>query len=143
MGKSIAFSNALLALIFNGTPIANIADNAAASPLGDLYVALHTADPGNAGNQTTSEAAYGSYARVPVARTSGGWTISQNFADAANNIVFPTPTGSPQTLTFFSVGTQESGAGMILYSGELASPINATVGIAPILTAAITMVEET
>ena len=66
----------ILKLIFNATAIANIADNAAASPTTIIAVALHTADPGDAGTQATSEATYTSYARASTARTSGGWTCS-------------------------------------------------------------------
>jgi hypothetical protein len=66
------FETGLLDLIFTGTGIAGIADNAASSPLTSLYLSLHTADPGEAGDQTTSEAAYTSYARVAVARSCSG-----------------------------------------------------------------------
>jgi len=38
MSKSNAFENSLLKLIFNATAIANLADNAATSPLTNLYV---------------------------------------------------------------------------------------------------------
>ena len=98
-------SNNLLKLIFNATPIANIADNAATAPLTNLYVALHTADPGAAGTQSTSEIAYTSYARVAVARTTGGWTASaaQSTSPVAA-ITFPAGTGGAGTATFFSVG---------------------------------------
>jgi len=72
MSKSNAFENSLLKLIFNATAIANLADNAATSPLTNLYVSLHTADPGEAGDQSTNEVSYTSYARVAVARTTGG-----------------------------------------------------------------------
>ncbi len=48
MSKGNTFENDLLKLIFNATAIANIADNAGSSPLTNLYVSLHTADPGEA-----------------------------------------------------------------------------------------------
>ena len=94
MGKNAAFSNAFLKLVFQGTAIANIADNAASSPLTDLYAALHTADPGTAGDQTTSECTYTSYARVAVSRDASGWSISGNKVVPAADIVFPTATVS-------------------------------------------------
>ena len=68
MSKGDTFENDLLKLIFNGTAIANIADNAATSPLTNLFVALHTADPGETGNQSTNEVSYTGYARATVAR---------------------------------------------------------------------------
>jgi hypothetical protein len=46
---------AILALIFNATAWANYADNAASSPQTNIACALHTADPGTSGTQSTSE----------------------------------------------------------------------------------------
>ena len=88
MSKSNTFETDILALLFNATPIANVADNAATSPLTSLFVALHTADPGEAGVQNTTEAAYTGYARVAVARTSGGWTVSAGSVSPKANIDF-------------------------------------------------------
>lgn len=140
-GASIGdtFENDLMKLIFNATAIANIADNAASSPLTNLEVALHTADPGDSGNQTTSEATYTSYARVPVARTSGGWTVTNNSVSPAATISFPAGTGGSGTITHFSIGTAHSGTGKILFSGTF-TPNQATGnGITPQLTTATTI----
>lgn len=126
--KGSTFDNDLLKLIFNATAIANIADNAASSPLTNLFVALHTADPGVGGSQTTSEATYTSYARVSVARTSGGWTVSGASVTNAAAITFPTCTGGTNTVTHFSVGTATSGAGKILYTGQLTSSVAVSTG---------------
>ena len=54
MSKSNAFENSLLQLLFNNVDIANIGDagglqNSAVA--GSFYLALHTADPGEAGDQ--------------------------------------------------------------------------------------------
>ena len=119
MSKSNAFENSLLKLIFNATAIANLADNAASSPLTSLYVSLHTADPGEAGDQSTSEATYTSYARVAVLRTSGGWTVTNNSVSPVANIDFPNCTGGTNTITYFGVGTAASGAGVLYYSGTV------------------------
>lgn len=131
MSKGDTFENDLLKLIFNGTAIANIADNAATSPLTDLQVSLHTADPGESGSQTTNECTYTSYARVAVARTSGGWTVTANAVANAAIISFPTATGGSETATHFAVGTAGSGAGKILYSGALTSGLAISNGITP------------
>jgi hypothetical protein len=48
MSKGNTFENDLLKLIFNATAIANLADNASSSPFTNLYVSLHTSDPGEA-----------------------------------------------------------------------------------------------
>jgi hypothetical protein len=139
-GKGSTFENALLQLIFNATAIANIAQNGT-SPLTNLYVALHTASPGAGGSQTTSEAAYTSYARVAIARTSGGWTISTNSVTPNSTISFPAATGGSETETYFSVGTASSGAGEILYWGPLSSNIVVTSGVTPQLTTATNVTE--
>lgn len=142
MSKSDTFENDWLKLIFNATAIANIADNAATSPLTNLYVALHTADPGETGTQSTSEAAYTSYARVAVARTSGGWTVTGNSVSPAANIDFPACTGGTATITYFSVGVASSGATKILYSGAVSPSISVSTGVTPRLTTASTITED-
>ena len=74
MPKSTDTCNKILALIFNGTAWADIAENDTSSPLGSLYLALHTASPGIGNAQTTNEVAYTDYARKAVVRTTSGWT---------------------------------------------------------------------
>lgn len=142
MSKSNAFENDLLELIFNGVAIANLADNAASSPLTNLYVSLHTADPGEAGDQSTNETTYTSYARVAVARTSGGWTVTGNSVSPVANIDFPAATGGSGTITFFGVGSASSGAGVLYYSGTVTPNISVTAGVTPRLTTASTITEE-
>lgn len=142
MSKGNTFENDWLKLIFNATAIANIADNAATSPLTNLYVSLHTADPGEAGDQTTNEVAYTSYARVAVARTSGGWTVTGNSVSPAANIDFPAATGGTATATHFAVGTASSGAGKLLYSGTVTPNISISSGVTPRLTTASTITED-
>src|SRR5574337_1680662 len=106
MSKSNAFENDILKLFFNATAIADLADNDATSPATNLYVSLHTADPGEAGTQATSETAYTGYARVAVARTSGGWTVTNNSVSPAANIDFGECTASPGgAITHFGIGT--------------------------------------
>lgn len=123
MSKGNTFENDLMKLFFQGTAIANLADNAASSPNTNLYVSLHTADPGEAGDQTTSEASYTGYARVAVARTSGGWTVTNNSVTNAAAITFPQCTGGSNTISHFAVGTGSSGAGKILYKGALTASL--------------------
>lgn len=142
MSKGNTFENDLLKLIFNATAIANIADNAASSPLTDIRWSLHTADPGEAGDQTTNEAAYTSYARVLVARTSGGHTVTNNSMSPTANVDFPAATGGSETETHFAVGTATSGAGKILYSGTVTPNIAVSNGVTPRLTTASTITED-
>lgn len=132
MSKSNTFENDLLLLIFNATTIANIAINATSSPLTSLYVALHTADPGEAGDQTTSEISYTGYARASVARTSGGWTVTGNSVSPANSIDFTISSGGTGgTVTHWSVGVASSGASKILYSGTVTPNFIIASGVTP------------
>ncbi len=139
MSMGNAAENSLLLLLFNNTDFALIGDAAGlqnSAAAGSLYVALHTGDPGEAGNQTTSEATYTSYTRVAVARSGAGWTVSGTAPTQVANagvVTFPTCTGSNSTCTYFSIGTDFSGAGVLLLSGALVSPssIAVTNGVAP------------
>jgi hypothetical protein len=140
-GKGATFDNDWLKLVFNATPIANIADNAASAPLTSLYLSLHTADPGTGGSQTTNEAAYTGYARVAVARTSGGFTVSGNSCTLVAAANFPSPGNAGETETFFAVGMISSGAGKILYRGPITPNITITVGTPPQLTTGTTITE--
>ncbi|UOF80872.1 hypothetical protein [Caudoviricetes sp.] len=142
MSKSDSFENSLLKLIFNATAIANLADNAATSPLTNLYVSLHTADPGETGNQTTSETSYTSYARVAVARGTGGWTVTANSVSPVANIDFPAATGGTGTITHFGVGSASSGTGVLYYSGTVTPNISVSSGVTPRLTTASTITED-
>jgi len=118
--------NNILKLYFNATAIANIADNAATSPITITAVALHTADPGDSGTQSTSEASYTNYARQTPARTTGGWTASSaGSTSPVANIDYPAAGGAPSSnCTFFSVGKTSSGATDIFWSGAISPAIN-------------------
>ena len=133
-GVCDTFENKMMLLYFNATAWANVADNAASSPLTNLYVSAHTADPGDAGNQTTSETSYTSYARVAVARTSGGWTVTNNSVSPVSNVSFPAATGGTATLTHFGIGTASSAAGVLHWSGTITPNISVASGVTPILT---------
>jgi len=134
MSKGNTFENDMLLLFFNNTNIANVGDatgvRGSAAP-GSLYVSLHTADPGEAGDQTTNETAYTSYARVAVARSGVGWTVSTNQAQNAAEIAFPQSTGGSSTITTFPVGMSLAGAGKVLYKGALTSSLSVSNGITP------------
>ena len=142
MSKSNTFENEIIDLIFNATAIANVADNAASAPLTNLYLSLHTGDPGEAGNQETSECAYTSYARVAVARTSGGFTVSGNSVVLAADQDFPAATGGTETATHFAIGTASTGTGKILYSGTVTPNISISTGVTPRLTTGTTVTED-
>ena len=140
--KSTTYSGQLLALLFNATTIPNIAINATSSPLTTLYCSLATADPTASGTQSTNEVTYTSYARVAVARTTGGWTVSGASVSPVSNIIWPTPTGAAgQVATYVVIGTAASGAGTMLYAAALSPTITITVGLPPTCTPASVITE--
>ena len=145
MSKSNSLENSLLLLLFNNTNIANVGDATGvrgSSAAGSLYVSLHTSDPGEAGDQTTNEAAYTSYARVAVARSGAGFTVSTNSVVPAAAITFPAGTGGSGTVTHFGIGTASSGAGVLLYSGTVTPNIVTGSGVTPQLTTASSITED-
>ena len=134
MSKSNSLENAWLLLLFNNTNIALVGDATGlrgSSTAGSLYVSLHTGDPGEAGNQTTNECAYGSYARVAVARSGAGWTVSGNAVTNAALIQFPQCSSGSETATHFAIGTASSGTGKVLYKGALSASLAISSGIQP------------
>lgn len=146
MSKSNAAENGILALLFNNTDFANIGDAGGlqnSATAGSLYLSLHTADPGEAGSQTTNESAYTSYARVAVARSAGGWTVSGATATNTALAQFPECTGGSETITHVGIGTASSGAGTLLYSGALTASRSVSSGIQPQFAAlALTVTED-
>lgn len=113
---------AIAQLIFNQTNWANIADNTVTSPATNFYISLHNADPGEAGSQTSNETAYTGYARVAVARTAGGFTVSGSDPTQLVNtatITFGQCTAGSDTITHWGIGLASSGAGTLLMSGPV------------------------
>lgn len=147
MSKANTFENDLLQLIFNNVDIADIGDAGGlqnSATAGNLYVALHTSDPGEAGNATTNEAAYTNYARVAVARTAGGWTVSGSSVNNTAQVTFPQCGVTGATITHGSITTALSGASKILYSGALSSSLAVANQITPFFAAGtgITVTED-
>jgi hypothetical protein len=118
-------------------------DNASLSPLTNLYISLHTADPGEAGNQSTNEIAYTGYGRVAVARSTGGWTVTGGSVSPVSAITFGAMTaGTGGTVTFFGVGTASGGTGKLLYSGTVTPNIVVSAGVTPSLSTSTTITED-
>jgi len=130
------FANDLALLIFEATAIADYADNDATSPATNLYISLHTASPTITGNQTSSESAYTSYARVAVARTGVGWDTTGGVVTPAANIDFPAGTGGSGTVTHMGIGRDSSGTGKLLMYGTVTPNIVTGNGVTPRLTTA-------
>lgn len=144
MPKSTLTCNAILALIFNATAWADIAENDSSSPATNLYVSLHTADPGVGNDQTTNETAYTNYTRIAIARTTGGWDAPSGGATANAALAqFPQCGVTGATITHVSIGTASSGAGTVLYAGALSSSLAVALGIQPQFAAGALDVTET
>lgn len=120
MSKGNTTEADFIAFVFNATAMPSYGSN--------LYVSLHTADPGEGGTLATNEADYTGYARVSVARDSGGWTCSSNQASNTAEVTFPECTGGTNTITHVAVGTV---GGQILYSGALTANISVSNLITP------------
>lgn len=134
MSKGNTFETEILDLILNNQAAALIGDAGGLQPSsadGNLYVSLHTADPGEAGDQTTNEATYTGYDRVAVPRDDTGWTVANGAAENAGAITFPECTAGSNTITHFAIGTASSGAGKILYYGALDASLAVSAGITP------------
>lgn len=145
MSKANGWENGLMLLLFNNTTYSGVGDATGlpgAATAGSLYLSLHTADPGETGDQTTSEIAYTSYARVAVARSGAGWTITANAAALVADASFPAGTGGSGTATHFGIGTASSGAGKLLYKGALSPTIVCGSGVTPKITAGTLVTED-
>ncbi|MBA3588192.1 hypothetical protein [Methylibium sp.] len=145
MSKTNTLETQWLLLLLNNTPITLIGDAAGilgSAAAGSLYLSGHTADPGEAGDQTTSEIAYTSYARVAVARTTSGFTVSGNAGSLVANTNFPAGTGGTGTMTHVGIGTSASGAGKLLLKGAITPNIVCGNGITPTVQAGTVVTED-
>lgn len=124
MSKSNYLENQFLANLFNNAALGYASDTT-------FYVALHSSDPGEAGTQDTNEISYTGYARVGVARNSGGFTVSGATVTNTAQVQFPICTGGTATATHFSIGRLASGAGDIFYKGALNSSLAISNNVQP------------
>ena len=122
MSKSNATETSLLEYIFTAT-------NPSWHSATQLDIHLHTADPGEAGNSSTSEATYGGYALVTVSRAGSAWTVTGDTCTNDNLIQFPQCTSGSNTITHVSITPNASTT--ILYSGALSSSLSVSTGIQP------------
>lgn len=143
MSKTDVYENAILALLFNATAIANVAQNGT-SPITSLWASLHTADPGETGTQGTNETSYSGYTRISVARTTAGWVVTGNSVSPVSAIAFPAAAStSTGTLTNFGVGASSaSTGGALYYKGTITPNINFGLGVTPRLTTGSSITED-
>ena len=145
MSKTNVFENDFLQLVFNNVNVSLVGDATGlrgASAAGNLYLSLHVADPGETGDQTTSEAAYTGYARVPVARTSAGFVVTGNAAALAAATDFPVGTGGSGTATHVGIGCSASGAGKLPFKGAVTPNLDMGDGKTPRVNAGTVVTED-
>lgn len=134
MSATNALETSLLGLLFTNVAAANIGDAAGLLPsaaAGVFWISLHTASPGDTGNQGTSETVYTNYARQDEARNTTQWTVTNDTADNDNAIGFPTGGATGATLTDFGLGSASSGAGNLFLYGALTASLAVSSGVTP------------
>jgi len=130
-----AFETALLSLIFENTDCANVGDATGlrgSTTAGVFWISLLTANTNcETGDQTTHEANYTSYARKSVARSTAGWTVTNDVAENDAAITFPTATGGSSSVTHFGIGSAETSTGNLFIYGATGGTLAVTTGITP------------
>jgi phage baseplate assembly protein gpV len=127
------FETSLLQHIFQNADIANIGDagglqNSASA--GNFYIALYTSAPSDSAQGT--ETSYTNYARVAVARSAGGWTVSGNNCSNAAAVTFATCGVTGATIVAFSINTgATAGVDDAIYWADLTSNLVVSAGITP------------
>lgn len=124
----------MLSLLLENANYANVGDATGlrgSSTAGVFYVSLHTANPNETGSQNTTEAAYGDYARVSVARSTAGWTVAYGVGDNDAAITFPQASSGSESETHFGLGSDASGAGNLFLWGALTAPLAVSALITP------------
>ncbi len=128
--KRNAFENLLLQLIFNNTTIPNIGNAAGLQPsgvAGNFHIALFTVAPSDDSDGT--EASYTGYARVAVARTSSGWSITDNVCENTEAITFEECTAGSATIVGAGIMTAATGGDMLFWTNDPNLAVSA--GITP------------
>ena len=134
MSATDQFELDLLDLIFTNVDAPNIGDagglqNSAAA--GSLQISLHTAALSDVTtDSTTSEAAYTSYAREVVGRTTSDWTVASGAVDNDNELAFVTATGGTEDETYFGLTLMATGDYLQIW-GALDATLSVSSGITP------------
>jgi hypothetical protein len=132
MSATDVLENGILSLLFENANYANVGDATGlrgSTTAGVFYISLHTADPGETGTQTTSESAYTNYARISVARSTAGWTVTAGVADNDAAITFASCGATGSTITNVGIGSDASGTGNLFLTGTASLVVSS--GITP------------
>ena len=131
MPKGTATCNNILNLYYRAEAIANIADNAAASPITQIKMRLATASYGPSSTGSSNEATYTNYAAQDVPRSGSGWTAASGGAISnAAAIEFPQCGASGNTITS-ACTSKGAGASDVFHYGDLNASIAVSNQIQP------------
>jgi len=129
---SNATESAVLKLLFQNSNWANIGDATGirgSSTAGNLYLSLHTSDPGKTGNQSTNEISYTGYSRLAIPRTTSDWSESSGTISNLKDLLFPVCTAVDTPIaTFVGIGGSSSGTGILVASGSLSVSVTFNIG---------------
>jgi hypothetical protein len=146
VSKSNAWEAALLDLLFLNQNFAGVGDATGlrgSTVAGNLYLAAHTADPGETGTQTTNECTYAGYGRVARPRDGSNWVRTGNSISPTSDVQWPFASGGPADVaTHWSAGIASSGSTAILYKGTLSPSVTCNPGVAPKLLSSSTVTED-
>jgi len=145
-GKSDTYEYQFLLMTFCGKTIANVSATAGTT---QIWAALHTVDPGDAGS-TANEGGYAAYTRVAVDRSTAGWTVTSGTGAAVATVSPTTAIPFPQvattsTGTFVSASVYTSSnisASGMLYFGALSPSINFSQNVTPSITTGSSVTED-
>ena len=145
MSKSRAWEEGLLRLEFLNETFAGLGDatglRGSVIP-GFYYLAFHTADPGDSGNQETHEVDYVGYARAAIPRNNTRWLVTLNRVNPVQieNTGVCT-SGAGRVITHFSLGLDPTGPGAIMRSGTMTPNVTTVIGKSPKLSNLTNIVE--
>ena len=144
MSKADAWQTGILNLLFKNNDFKMVGDAGGlrgSVVAGSLYFSLHTADPGETGDQRTNEVTFGGYARQGVER-GAGFTVTGNSVSPAKDVYFPECVSAPgEVITHAGIGVASTGAGKLLYVGALTEIITVYVGVIPRIKSSSTVTE--
>lgn len=138
MSATNVMEGGLLSLIFENANYANVGDATGlrgSSTAGSFYISLHETSAGETGDQTTNEGNYGAYARQAVARSTAGWSVASGVADNDAQITFPVCTSGSDSIGFFGIGSDVSGAGNLFFHGTVTPTLAVSAPIQPYIAA--------
>jgi hypothetical protein len=137
------FENDLAKLFFQGVAWANVADDAASSPVENWWFSLHTSSPGESGNQSSNEvstSAHNTYARKSAPRSEEGFDVTGGVASPAANIDFDEgASGTGGSAGFFGLGNSQSSTGRLQVFGAISPSLVLGAGSIPRLKSTTTI----